>query len=729
MSNLPADVIVFFADMERGPGGWNTELYGGTTDDLWHHTNTSYNSPITSWWCGIEGQGDYNTGNIINTAVISPPIDLSIVTAPITLQFFESYDTESGWDYCMVDVTTNGGASWTPLRGDYGSSPSGSSGGWVMSVLDLSPFEGEVIQLRFYFDTGDDVANDYPGWFFDDVLVTAAGFVFLSVTPSQGTVQANGSMDLTVTFDATPLTGGDFEADIEISSNDPDEPQILVPTLLHVSGEPDIAVSDDTLDLGDTYLGFSKIDTLFVFNDGADSLTISSITSDNPDYTVDTTHFTLYSAQNQMVLVTFTPGSPGPSNGTLTITSDDPDEPTIAVALQGNGAIAPVISVVPDTVRDSLFDDDTAAHLLTITNESVGGADLIWSVSILPVPDSAKNLIPNKSGLSDLTGVNIMYDRSHWQASSNHKATLKGDLIARGATFTDNSQDITPQLLEGYHVLWFSALPEALSGSEMAAVKSWVNGGGALLIESKEPGSIPNFNSLLSTLNAGIEYSAVASRTEGISTNIFPHGTTQDVDSIYMNLGATLASVELPANVLVADVSGVANAAYSVAGNGRIVTTADRLFHNTHIMSGDNRLFGNQVFGWLAEQFWLTATPSTDTIPAGSNMDVTLTFDATGQECGDHVAEVLISSNDPVDPLMIPQALLTVHFCGDISYDCQGPNIADLTYLVDFLFRDGDPPPLEATADIDGVSGVNVADLTYLVEYLFHVGPAPVCSL
>jgi nitrous oxidase accessory protein NosD len=52
-------------------------------------------------------------------------------------------------------------------------------------------------------------------------------------------------------------------------------------------------------------------------------------------------------------------------------------------------------------------------------------------------------------------------------------------------------------------------------------------------------------------------------------------------------------------------------------------------------------------------------------------------------------------------------------------------NIADLTYLVNFLFRNGSPPPCAEEANVDGSGDVNVADLTYLVDYLFRGGPLP----
>jgi len=52
-------------------------------------------------------------------------------------------------------------------------------------------------------------------------------------------------------------------------------------------------------------------------------------------------------------------------------------------------------------------------------------------------------------------------------------------------------------------------------------------------------------------------------------------------------------------------------------------------------------------------------------------------------------------------------------------------NIADLTYLVDYLFRGGQPPPCPEEGDVNGDGNTNVADLTYLVDYLFRGGPQP----
>ncbi|MFH1374559.1 MAG: HYR domain-containing protein [bacterium] len=52
-------------------------------------------------------------------------------------------------------------------------------------------------------------------------------------------------------------------------------------------------------------------------------------------------------------------------------------------------------------------------------------------------------------------------------------------------------------------------------------------------------------------------------------------------------------------------------------------------------------------------------------------------------------------------------------------------NVADLTWLVEYLFRNGVGPPCPNEGDVDGSSFIDVGDLTYLVNYLFQGGPAP----
>lgn len=69
---------------------------------------------------------------------------------------------------------------------------------------------------------------------------------------------------------------------------------------------------------------------------------------------------------------------------------------------------------------------------------------------------------------------------------------------------------------------------------------------------------------------------------------------------------------------------------------------------------------------------------------------------------------------------------LTAWTCGDAN-NSQRVNIADLTYLVQYLFRGGPPPPIMEAADVNGDSRINVADLNHFVSYLFASGPELIC--
>jgi len=65
---------------------------------------------------------------------------------------------------------------------------------------------------------------------------------------------------------------------------------------------------------------------------------------------------------------------------------------------------------------------------------------------------------------------------------------------------------------------------------------------------------------------------------------------------------------------------------------------------------------------------------------------------------------------------------------GNVDYDpADNVNVGDLTYLVEFLFKGGAPPPCEEEGNVDGDAGelINIADLTYLVDFLFKGGPPP----
>ena len=71
---------------------------------------------------------------------------------------------------------------------------------------------------------------------------------------------------------------------------------------------------------------------------------------------------------------------------------------------------------------------------------------------------------------------------------------------------------------------------------------------------------------------------------------------------------------------------------------------------------------------------------------------------------------------------------LVVFKCGDANDDGENPSVADLVFLVDYLFKGGESPFIIESGNVDGIGeSINVADLTYYVDYLFKGGDGLVC--
>ena len=59
---------------------------------------------------------------------------------------------------------------------------------------------------------------------------------------------------------------------------------------------------------------------------------------------------------------------------------------------------------------------------------------------------------------------------------------------------------------------------------------------------------------------------------------------------------------------------------------------------------------------------------------------------------------------------------------GDASDDI---NIADLTYLVAYMFKNGPAAPCVDEGNINGLGEIDITDVTRLVGYMFKSGPPP----
>jgi len=67
------------------------------------------------------------------------------------------------------------------------------------------------------------------------------------------------------------------------------------------------------------------------------------------------------------------------------------------------------------------------------------------------------------------------------------------------------------------------------------------------------------------------------------------------------------------------------------------------------------------------------------------------------------------------------------YICGDADNNGE-VNVADLVYMVNYIFKAGPPPEILESADVNASGEINVADLVYMVDYVFKGGPPPYCE-
>jgi hypothetical protein len=220
----------------------------------------------------------------------------------------------------------------------------------------------------------------------DEIIIASERIVtWLTMDPAIGIVPPHTSLDVEVTFDATQLFTGTYDRSIVISSNDPATPEERVPVSLDVIAVPNLAVSDTLVDFGDEVAGFSVTLPLTIINRSLQELLdVSDVIVDNPAFAVNRTTAVLAPGERIDVDITFLPDAHGPFSGTLTIESNDRDEPSLSVALVGEGVDAPVLSILPDSIHVELPAGDVSAESVLVSNTVANpeAADLEFSFSV-----------------------------------------------------------------------------------------------------------------------------------------------------------------------------------------------------------------------------------------------------------------------------------------------------------------------------------------------------------
>ncbi|MEO8459849.1 MAG: hypothetical protein ABI451_04915 [Dokdonella sp.] len=177
---------VYSYGFESGANGWT--LGSGSTGNTWALSAAQPHSGTQSFFAA-------DPAAVSDQRLVSPPIVLPSGQLPLTLQFWhrrfmEISGTTQCWDGGILEVSTNGGSTFTqipsaslltdPYLGtirNTTSNPLADLPAWcstavvpyLNSIVDISAYQGQTAQFRFRLGSDTSIARE--GWYIDDVKV------------------------------------------------------------------------------------------------------------------------------------------------------------------------------------------------------------------------------------------------------------------------------------------------------------------------------------------------------------------------------------------------------------------------------------------------------------------------------------------------------------------------------------------------------------------------------
>ena len=210
------------------------------------------------------------------------------------------------------------------------------------------------------------------------ISLNGSGFEVILPSLPPFNLEQGASLIFTIRFQ--PSANTNYSGKLTIRSNDPDEGELNYTLTGSGVNQPDIDVAPSIVDFGTVIAGTSKDVTITIKNNiasGAD-LVISNIIISGNGFTIPsppTYPITLSAGSTTTITVRFTPPTSGQFSGSLTIQSNDPDEGSFTVQLNGSGLEPPDITVVPASLDfgDVLLNQ---SKTLTLTINNNGGSEL-----------------------------------------------------------------------------------------------------------------------------------------------------------------------------------------------------------------------------------------------------------------------------------------------------------------------------------------------------------------
>jgi len=512
---------------------------------------------------------------------------------------------------------------------------------------------------------------------------------WIELSSDSGIVPIADSVVIDVTINSQGMNSGIYNSELVINSSDPLNTSITVPVILTLIGSPEIILSETCINFGSTMEFTNTEDSICVYNTGCDTLELTSITNTLSEFTTSFDLTYLLPGDSTFLYVNFNPQTVSTFQDTILIYNND----TIAeICLLGSSYSAPSIIVNPESfdVNLSACGDSVT---LELSIENVGGSNLDFSIlGAGSGSGSSVELLALTYGVDlddeyvkTFEAINQYYtDYNLTEINTSSAATLQTALVGKDVLLIAEQEIGVATVFTGFATV----LQEFVS-----------NGGTVIFCGTTTYSCIYNTG-----LFSGTGYYSATGNVLNVQDNTHP--ITEGLPATISGQNGTyLLTITNSDAVKLVKYSTYDAVAFREIGSGKAIFIAYDYYDYDDYAA---QIIANAVeWGGLGGSYnWIHLSEISGSVVPSESQTIDVTFSSEGLEGGEYVGEIIVNSNDPLNPQIAIPCTLNVSYepCGDFEFGipniCSGQvNFIDkslnnpLTWLWDF--GDGSPTSSE----------------------------------
>ncbi len=394
------------------PSGWTQTIINGFV--TWTFTTGGYNGHPASAFDGTyNARFYYGNTTSFTTKLVTPPLNLNGADIA-TLTFWHTQEARDGnQDQLKVYYRTSSTAPWNLIT-----SYTNSIANWTQETINLPNLSST------YYIAFEGISHYGYGVCVDKVVVTKTLTTMIStwITVSgggsySGSIAYNEpAQDIPIGFNSVGLSPSTYTTNLTIYSNDALHPSITIPINLIVSQTslPIIVINPLAINFGTVAINSNVQEQFSIQNTGTailsgnistpEGYTVSDATlkdskgtllSGYNDYPRNTLSYSINPGSSKIYNLIFSPVSATTYSGNVVITSNDPNNPTLNIAVTGSGYIPniPPIVTISNSAAGLVLSWNEIPHatqyqIYRSTLSPYEGFELIASITELQYVDS-----------------------------------------------------------------------------------------------------------------------------------------------------------------------------------------------------------------------------------------------------------------------------------------------------------------------------------------------------